>query len=90
MHVGGAVAQVDPQKCVICLTCVRTCPYGVPRVDHAEGVAAIDPAACQGCGNCASACPRKAIEVMHHRDRQFISTISAIEVEPPMDDEAAS
>jgi heterodisulfide reductase subunit A-like polyferredoxin len=90
MYVGGAVAQVDPQKCVICLTCMRTCPYRVPRVDHAEGVIAIDPAACQACGNCASACPRKAIEVMHHRDRQFISKINAIEVEPIVDDEAAS
>jgi heterodisulfide reductase subunit A-like polyferredoxin len=90
MYVGGAVAQISPKKCVICLTCMRTCPYGVPRVDHAEGVVTIDPAACQGCGNCASACPRKAIEVMHHRDRQFISKISAIEVEPVVDDEAAS
>jgi heterodisulfide reductase subunit A-like polyferredoxin len=47
----------------------------VPRVDQAEGVITIDPAACQGCGNCASACPRKAIEVMHHRDKQFVAKI---------------
>jgi heterodisulfide reductase subunit A-like polyferredoxin len=79
MYVGGAVAVVDPQKCAICLTCVRTCPFGVPRVDQAEGVVTIDPAACQGCGSCASACPRKAIEVMHHRDNQFLSKICAIQ-----------
>jgi len=79
MYVGGAVAVVDPQKCAICLTCMRTCPYGVPRVDPAEGVVVIDPAACQGCGSCASACPRKAIEVMHHRDRQFVAKIGALE-----------
>jgi heterodisulfide reductase subunit A-like polyferredoxin len=90
MYVGGQVACVDPQHCVICLTCVRTCPYGVPRVDQAEGVVRIDPAACQGCGNCASACPRKAIEVRHHRDRQFISKICAIEVEEVPEDQAAS
>jgi heterodisulfide reductase subunit A len=89
MFVGGAVAVVDPQKCAICLTCMRTCPFGVPRVDQAEGVVAIDPAACQGCGNCASACPRKAIEVMHNRDRQFVAKIEAIEVEE-VEDEAAS
>ncbi len=89
MYVGGAVACVDPQKCVICLTCMRTCPYGVPRVDQAEGVVTIDPAACQGCGNCASACPRKAIEVMHHRDNQFVAKICALEAEEA-DDEAAS
>jgi heterodisulfide reductase subunit A-like polyferredoxin len=90
LYVGGQVACVDPQRCVICLTCVRTCPYGVPRVDQAEGVVTIDPAACQGCGNCASACPRKAIEVRHHRDRQFISKICAIEVEEVPEDQAAS
>jgi len=90
MYVGGAVAVVDPQKCAICLTCMRTCPFGVPRVDHAEGVVTIDPAACQGCGNCASACPRKAIEVMHHRDKQFISKIVAIEPGEEAEDQAAS
>jgi heterodisulfide reductase subunit A-like polyferredoxin len=79
MYVGGAVAVVDPQKCAICLTCVRTCPFGVPRVDQAEGVISIDPAACQGCGSCASACPRKAIELMHHRDDQFLAKIGAIQ-----------
>jgi heterodisulfide reductase subunit A-like polyferredoxin len=89
MNVGGAVAQVDPQKCAICLTCLRTCPYGVPRVDQAEGVVVIDPAACQGCGNCASACPRKAIEVMHHRDRQFVAKIGGI-AEEDIEDQAAS
>jgi heterodisulfide reductase subunit A-like polyferredoxin len=89
MYVGGAVAEVDPQKCAICLTCLRTCPFGVPRVDQAEGVVAIDPAACQGCGNCASACPRKAIEVRHNRDRQFVAKITALEA-GEVEDEAAS
>ncbi|MDD5641021.1 MAG: FAD-dependent oxidoreductase, partial [Syntrophales bacterium] len=79
IHVGGAVAVVDPQKCAICLTCLRTCPFGVPRVDQAEGVITIDAAACQGCGSCASACPRKAIEVRHHRDSQFLAKIGAIQ-----------
>jgi heterodisulfide reductase subunit A-like polyferredoxin len=26
------VAYVDPQKCVGCLTCTRTCPFGIPQV----------------------------------------------------------
>jgi heterodisulfide reductase subunit A-like polyferredoxin len=90
MFVGGAVARVDPQKCAICLTCLRTCPFGVPKVNQAEGVINIDPAACQGCGNCASACPRKAIEVMHHRDRQFVAKITALEAAAEVEDQAAS
>ncbi len=81
MYVSGAVARVDPLKCAICLTCMRTCPFGVPRVDQGAGVIAIDPAACHGCGNCASACPRQAIEVMHHRDNQFFAKICAIDLE---------
>jgi heterodisulfide reductase subunit A-like polyferredoxin len=78
MYVAGSVAQVNPLQCVACLTCLRTCPYGVPRMDETEGVVIIDPAACQGCGNCASACPRKAISVNHNLDEQFIAKITAI------------
>jgi heterodisulfide reductase subunit A-like polyferredoxin len=32
LHLGGVVAQVDPDKCVGCLTCTRTCPFGIPVV----------------------------------------------------------
>jgi heterodisulfide reductase subunit A-like polyferredoxin len=78
MFVGGAVAEVDGTRCAICLTCARTCPYSVPRVNEEEGVIIIDPAACQGCGNCATACPRGAIEVGHSKDDQFIAKISAV------------
>jgi heterodisulfide reductase subunit A len=78
MYVGGTVASVDRSKCAICLTCVRTCPYNVPRVDEAEGVIIIDPAACQGCGNCATACPRNAITVGHSTDEQFVAKICAL------------
>ncbi|MFZ5586502.1 MAG: FAD-dependent oxidoreductase [Thermodesulfobacteriota bacterium] len=77
MLVGGEVAVVDAERCVACLTCVRTCPYGVPRINQ-EGVAYIDPAACQGCGNCASACPRKLIQVQHHRDDQVLAKLMAL------------
>ncbi|MEW5912184.1 MAG: NAD(P)-binding protein [Thermodesulfobacteriota bacterium] len=77
MLVGGEVAVVDAERCVACLTCVRTCPYGVPQL-NAEGVVYIDPAACQGCGNCASACPRKLIQVQHHKDAQIVAKATAL------------
>ena len=77
MLVGGEVAVVDAERCVACLTCVRTCPYGVPRLGE-EGVAFIDPAACNGCGNCACACPRKLIEVQHHTDAQILAKALAL------------
>ncbi|KMY66613.1 4Fe-4S ferredoxin [Desulfocarbo indianensis] len=77
MMVGGEVAVVDAERCVACLTCVRTCPYGVPQLNE-DGVVYIDPAACQGCGSCASACPRKLIQVQHHTDAQIMAKATAI------------
>ncbi|MFH1033471.1 MAG: NAD(P)-binding protein [Pseudomonadota bacterium] len=77
MLVGGEVAVVDAERCVACLTCVRTCPYGVPQLNQ-EGVVYIDPAACHGCGSCASACPRKLIQVQHHTDAQILAKEAAL------------
>ncbi len=77
MFVGGQVAVVDREKCVVCMTCARTCPYGVPKVAE-DGFINIDPAECQGCGNCASACPRKLIQVQHMRDDQVMAKEIAI------------
>jgi heterodisulfide reductase subunit A-like polyferredoxin len=76
--VGGAVAEVDPDLCAICLTCVRACPFGVPQIDYENPVAKIDPGACQGCGICASVCPRNAIQVRHYKDDQVIPKLMAV------------
>jgi heterodisulfide reductase subunit A len=77
IEVGGAVAFVDETRCTGCLTCVRTCPFSVPRIrpDHAGvggilGAAWIDPALCQGCGTCTAECPAKAIQLRGYLDEQ--------------------
>jgi heterodisulfide reductase subunit A-like polyferredoxin len=82
---GGMVAQVDPEKCVGCLTCVRICPYGVPQVreDHTgvgriEGAAYIEQTVCHGCGSCASECPAKAISIAHFQDDQIMVKLDAL------------
>ena len=77
LQVGGVVAHVDESKCVACLTCVRTCPYHVPRINE-RGVAIIQMANCQGCGSCASECPAKAIQLLHYRDAQIIAKTDAL------------
>ena len=77
IYVGGQVAVVDREKCIVCMTCARTCPFNVPQVDD-EGMIFINPAACQGCGNCASACPRKLIQVQHQTDDQIIAKETAL------------
>lgn len=76
MEVGGAVARVEEEDCAACLTCVRVCPYGVPRIE--EGVAKIEVAICQGCGICASECPANAIQLAHSTDRQTMEQVEAL------------
>ncbi len=77
LMVGGVVSVVNPDRCVACLTCVRSCPFNVPRINE-NGVAYIEPAACQGCGICASACPRKAIRLRHYSDDQVLAKTAVL------------
>ena len=81
LYLGGVVAVVDPNKCVGCLTCTRTCPFSIPQVIAQEGrtgvgnlggAAFIDPAQCQGCGTCTGECPANAIQLVHYTDEQMM------------------
>jgi heterodisulfide reductase subunit A-like polyferredoxin len=78
MTIPGVISKVDPTKCAVCLTCVRLCPYGAPRIDEEIHKAEIVPALCQGCGICSSVCPGKAIELQHFRDDQVFQEIDAL------------
>ncbi len=82
---GGTVAQVDPTKCVGCLTCVRVCPFDVPTVQSdylgvggVVGAAYIEPTVCHGCGSCAAECPAKAISVIDQMDDQIMVKLDAL------------
>jgi heterodisulfide reductase subunit A len=81
LYLGGVVAVVDPDKCVGCLTCTRTCPFGIPQVVQMEGrsgvgglggAAYIDTAQCQGCGTCTGECPANAIQLVNYTDEQIM------------------
>jgi heterodisulfide reductase subunit A-like polyferredoxin len=80
LYIGGVVAEVDQSLCVGCLTCVRTCPFEIPRVRYEDigigeikGAAYIEPGLCQGCGTCVSECPAKAIQLASYRDEQIMA-----------------
>jgi heterodisulfide reductase subunit A-like polyferredoxin len=77
LTLSAVTACVEGDECASCLICVRSCPYGVPRINE-EGVSEIDPALCQGCGICASECPAKAIELNWYEDDQIISKVDAL------------
>ncbi len=74
--VDAMVARVNADVCAACLTCVRTCPFGVPVIDE-DGKAIIDAGKCKGCGTCAAECPAKAIDLMHSRDVQILAKVKA-------------
>jgi heterodisulfide reductase subunit A-like polyferredoxin len=73
----GVISKVDPDKCAVCLTCVRLCPYGAPFINE-QHKAEIVPALCQGCGICSSVCPGHAIDLQHFRDDQVFQEIDAL------------
>jgi len=74
---GGVVAVVDETKCAACLTCVRTCPYQVPRINE-DDVAEIDPVQCQGCGTCAGECPAQAITLCGYTNDQLTAKVAGL------------
>ncbi|MEA2008565.1 MAG: 4Fe-4S dicluster domain-containing protein, partial [Chloroflexota bacterium] len=92
MATSAQVARVDPDKCVGCLSCVRICPYNVPKISSEYagigkigGAAYIEPAVCHGCGSCASECPAKAIELLYYKDIQTMSKLSALFANEPQE-----
>ena len=77
MEVELSNAVVDPDKCILCLTCIRSCPFKAMQVDRENGVAKSIPEACQKCGICAGECPAKAIELPVFSDQVLLDQINS-------------
>jgi heterodisulfide reductase subunit A-like polyferredoxin len=77
LTLSAVTARVEASLCAACLVCVRSCPYGVPRI-NADGVSEIDEALCHGCGICAAECPAKAIELNWYEDGQLLAKVEAL------------
>jgi ferredoxin len=67
-------AVVDKDMCIACLTCVRVCPFEIPKIG-AENVAEIDPVECQACGLCVTECPASAIALTRGQAEQLVHDI---------------
>ena len=78
IKLSAITAKVDVEHCVKCLTCVRSCPFDVPKFDIEKGEIVIDEAMCHGCGVCASVCPRQAISLSFYEDDQILCKIDAL------------
>jgi len=68
----GKAAQVQRDLCVSCLTCVRVCPWDIPRIDEG-GRAVIDVQECRACGICVTECPARAIVLHAGKDEQLLA-----------------
>ncbi len=73
----GAGAFVDDNLCVGCLTCVRVCPFDVPKIKRGETTAYID-GDCQSCGLCIVECPAKAISFKTPFEDRGKDTLKAV------------
>jgi heterodisulfide reductase subunit A-like polyferredoxin len=77
LTLSAVTASVEAEKCASCLICVRSCPYGVPKI-NADGVSEIDEALCHGCGICCAECPAKAIQLNWYEDDQILCKVEAL------------
>jgi len=70
-------AEVDSDKCVLCLTCVRICPHGAIRTDDEKRSASISEISCQRCGVCTAECPAQAITLPGFTDEQMAAEVGS-------------
>lgn len=54
--IGGSKAEIDPERCSACGTCVELCQFSAISSEFV-----VDQIECEGCGVCHALCPEKAV-----------------------------
>jgi NADPH-dependent glutamate synthase beta subunit-like oxidoreductase len=70
-------ARLTREKCATCLTCVRVCPYGAPKIREGDYVY-FDAEACHACGACASQCPARAIAIEGYSEDELTHRVEGL------------
>ena len=73
LRCGMGAEILSQEKCATCLTCLRVCPYHVPRLD-ASGTIEIPADQCLACGICVAECPAKVVVLRKPYDRRQIDS----------------
>lgn len=64
-----AVFQINASKCILCYSCVRTCPVKAIEVKANTTFAKIIDHRCVNCGSCVPSCPADAISYKNSIER---------------------
>ena len=62
-------AQVDPECCTACETCVERCQMDAIVMGE-DGIAEVSRDRCIGCGLCITTCPEEALTLMYKSDEE--------------------
>jgi Na+-translocating ferredoxin:NAD+ oxidoreductase subunit B len=62
-------AQVNPDLCSACGTCVERCQTGAMKLNDQGTVSVVDLTRCLGCGLCVASCPTDAIELREKEEK---------------------
>ena len=79
IEIDERTAEVDEEKCALCLTCIRSCPHKAIDIEFSQQAgkkaARVIEEACFGCGICASLCPANAIQLREYEDEKIFKLI---------------
>lgn len=73
----GAVANINPGKCVSCGVCWTVCPYGAISPNE-NNIAVVNEALCKGCGLCCSGCRSGAPDLKGFTNADIMAQVTAM------------